>query len=276
MCAFRNAVEVGSDALETDVHLTSDGVVVLSHDATLKRCFGVDKKIADCDWEYISGLRTLREPHEPMPRLLDLVNYLAQPKLAHIWLLLDIKLDNKANEIMRCTAKVFEEVSAPFDTLWEDRVVLGCWAANYIPLCEAYFPGYPVVHIGFSVPYSSQFLAIENIGYIILQETLVSPLGRSFIRDARAAQRPILSWSVNDEKDLDWCVRRELDGVITDNPKKLLELRESSVKSGRPLVWSVRRIASVLRINMMIWVFNFIFGRKYGFGLDQRYTTKSH
>ncbi|KIW36320.1 uncharacterized protein PV06_11418 [Exophiala oligosperma] len=110
----------------------------------------------------------------------------------------------------------------------------------------------------------------------MLQETLVSPLGRSFIRDARAAQRPILSWSVDNEKGLDWCVRRELDGVVTDNPKKLLELRESSVKSGRPLVWSVRRIASLLRINMIIWVFNFIFGRKYGFGLDQRYTTKSH
>lgn len=32
---------------------------------------------------------------------------------------------------MRCTAKVFEEVSAPFDTLWEDRVVLGCWAVCF-------------------------------------------------------------------------------------------------------------------------------------------------
>lgn len=31
MLAFRGAVEVGSHALETDVHLTRDGVVVLSH-----------------------------------------------------------------------------------------------------------------------------------------------------------------------------------------------------------------------------------------------------
>ena len=31
MAAFRGAVEVGSHALETDIHLSKDGVVVLSH-----------------------------------------------------------------------------------------------------------------------------------------------------------------------------------------------------------------------------------------------------
>lgn len=31
MSAFRAAVEVGADALELDLHLTKDGVVVLSH-----------------------------------------------------------------------------------------------------------------------------------------------------------------------------------------------------------------------------------------------------
>jgi len=31
MGAFRGAVEVGADGLETDLHLTRDGVVVLSH-----------------------------------------------------------------------------------------------------------------------------------------------------------------------------------------------------------------------------------------------------
>lgn len=31
MGAFRGAVEVGAEGLETDLHLTKDGVVVLSH-----------------------------------------------------------------------------------------------------------------------------------------------------------------------------------------------------------------------------------------------------
>ena len=31
MKAFQGAVEVGTHALETDIHLTKDGIVVLSH-----------------------------------------------------------------------------------------------------------------------------------------------------------------------------------------------------------------------------------------------------
>ena len=60
-------------------------------DPTLKRCFGQDEKIIDCSWEYISQQRTRAAPHEPMPRLKDLLEFLASPGLEHVWLLLDIK-----------------------------------------------------------------------------------------------------------------------------------------------------------------------------------------
>lgn len=92
MGAFKGAVEVGAEALETDIHLSKDGVVVLSHDKNLKRCFGREEKIIDCDYEFLSKLRTLKEPHEALPRLIDLLEYLAQPGLEDIWVLLDIKV----------------------------------------------------------------------------------------------------------------------------------------------------------------------------------------
>lgn len=92
MGAFAGAVDVGAHAIETDVHITKDDVVVLSHDATLKRCFGMPDKLLDCDWSYVSTLTTLKEPHQRMPRLLDLLEYLAKPENAQIWLLLDIKV----------------------------------------------------------------------------------------------------------------------------------------------------------------------------------------
>lgn len=92
MLAFRAAVEAGAHAIETDLHLSKDGVVVLSHDASLKRCFGEDSKVRDHDWSYLRTLRTLRKPAQPMPRLLDLLEYLNQPGAQHIWLMLDIKV----------------------------------------------------------------------------------------------------------------------------------------------------------------------------------------
>lgn len=52
----------------------------------------MDKKISECSWEYLSQLRTLREPHEALPRLDELLEYLAEPGLEKIWVMLDIKV----------------------------------------------------------------------------------------------------------------------------------------------------------------------------------------
>lgn len=92
MLAFRAAVEAGAHAVETDLHLSKDGVVVLSHDATLKRCFGVDAKVRDCEWVFLSTLRTTQEPAEPMVRLLDLLEYLNEDERVDVGVLLDIKV----------------------------------------------------------------------------------------------------------------------------------------------------------------------------------------
>lgn len=58
----------------------------------MKRCFGRDERIRDCDWKHLSEQRTIREPHEPMPRLKELLAYMTTPGLEHIWLLVDIKV----------------------------------------------------------------------------------------------------------------------------------------------------------------------------------------
>jgi len=66
--------------------------VLTTQDINLKRCFGDEKKIIDCDWDYLKTLRTLKSPHQAMPRLKDLLEYLTTPGLEDIWILLDIKV----------------------------------------------------------------------------------------------------------------------------------------------------------------------------------------
>jgi hypothetical protein len=61
-------------------------------DPSLTRCYGVDKKIIDCDWDYLSTLKSIAPPHDRMPRLQDLLEYIAAPELERIWILLDIKV----------------------------------------------------------------------------------------------------------------------------------------------------------------------------------------
>lgn len=52
--AFRRALELGADVLELDVHPSSDGVFVVSHDPTAERSCGVKRSLAGCAWSEIA------------------------------------------------------------------------------------------------------------------------------------------------------------------------------------------------------------------------------
>lgn len=44
---YQHSIDVGADAIEGNVHATKDGVVVVSHDATVTRCTNGTGKIKD-------------------------------------------------------------------------------------------------------------------------------------------------------------------------------------------------------------------------------------
>ncbi|EXJ77197.1 hypothetical protein A1O3_10355 [Capronia epimyces CBS 606.96] len=266
--AFKAAVEVGTHAIETDIHLSKDHVVVLSHDGDLKRCFGKKEKIIDCNWEYLSSLRTLRAPHEPMPRLRDLLEYIAQPGLEHIWLLLDIKLDTNHDDLMRLIAETLASVD-PGGRAWEERIVLGIWIPKFLPLCRKYLSGFPISHIGFTTGYARQFLKVPNVSFNMLQKVLLGPSGARFMRDVRKAGRPLYVWTVNETNLMKWTIQHNVDGVITDDPKKFKRLcdewneREPEAK----ITWM--QLLSTLWLWALILIFAVPFRRKFPETVEQ-------
>lgn len=56
MPAFEHAVALGFDYLETDVHVSSDGVLVAFHDADLERITGRPGTIADRTWDELQAI----------------------------------------------------------------------------------------------------------------------------------------------------------------------------------------------------------------------------
>ncbi|CAF3568722.1 unnamed protein product [Fusarium graminearum] len=234
MAAFRGAVADGAHAIETDVHLSSDGVA----DPSLKRCFGVDARIAECSWEYLSTLRTVAEPHEPMPRLKDFLEWLTEPESEKIWVVLDIKLNDNPAELIAAIARAFDSVQGPVS--WDQRIVLGCWNASFLQAARSQLPTYPLAHISASLLYSHHFLKIPNLGFNLNQNTLVGPSGKHFLRQLQRTDKLVMTWTVNQPRRMEWCIRQNLghprlpnrnvqgppliDGVITDNPRLYLEV----------------------------------------------------
>lgn len=60
----------------------------------------------------------------------------------------------------------------------------------------------------------------------LLQATLVGPLGARFRREARRRGRRLFVWTVNDEGWMEWCVKKGVDGVITDQVGRYREVRD--------------------------------------------------
>ncbi|KAM0270511.1 hypothetical protein ACHAPA_003364 [Fusarium lateritium] len=240
MAAFRGAIKAGAHAIETDIHLSADGVAVISHDPSLKRCFGVDNRISECSWEHLSTLRTVAEPHEPMPRLKDFLEWLTHPELEKIWVVLDIKLNNDPADLMDAIARALDSVQGPVP--WDQRIVLGCWNASFLQAARSQLPSYPLAHIGISLLYSHHFLRVPNLGFSLNQMTLVGPAGKLFLRELQRTDKLLMTWTVNEPRRMEWCIRQNLghprhhgttsegpaliDGVITDNPRLYREICE--------------------------------------------------
>jgi glycerophosphoryl diester phosphodiesterase len=56
MPAFQEAIRVGADFIEVDVQTTSDGKLVLSHDATVDRCTDGKGRVSEMTFEQIEAL----------------------------------------------------------------------------------------------------------------------------------------------------------------------------------------------------------------------------
>jgi glycerophosphoryl diester phosphodiesterase len=54
--AFEEAIRVGADFIEVDVRTTSDGTLVLSHDATVDRCTNGKGKVSELTFEQVEAL----------------------------------------------------------------------------------------------------------------------------------------------------------------------------------------------------------------------------
>ncbi|KAF6833921.1 glycerophosphoryl diester phosphodiesterase [Colletotrichum plurivorum] len=214
LLAFKAALDAGAQALETDLHLTRDGVVVLSHDGDLKRCFGVEGRIRDFDWEELKGLETVREPRQKMPRLEDLLTLLGEEEWRGAWVFLDVKTDDPAQDLLSRVADTL--ASTPGPVPWNQRVIFGCWNQPYIDTVRSLLPTYPLALISWSPLYARSFLSQPSLSFNMFQKSLVGPLGKKFIRDVHGAERAVFAWTVNDEEWMEWCIKAGVDGVITD------------------------------------------------------------
>lgn len=174
----------------------------------------------------------------------------------------DIRQFNNPTSIVRRTAAVLSSVqpSKP----WNTRLTVGLWSASFLPFSQEYLPDLPIVLISPSIRYARQFLSVPNIAFSVNQKLLMGPLGRGFLDEARARERAVYVWTVNEHNLINWCLRAGVDGIITDAVETCREKAED---------WDGKEQEAIrLGQRVRVWIWSLVFVL-LGWILEWKYLT---
>ncbi|MDT8370165.1 MAG: glycerophosphodiester phosphodiesterase [Longimicrobiales bacterium] len=240
--AFELAIEGwGADLIETDVHLTRDGEVIVLHDATVDRTTDGSGRVAELTWREIreldAGARWVTDDGDRpfagrgvrIPRLDELLERFPHTRLS---------IDAKAPDVVVPLAAVVRRHAA------EHRVVL---AAERHRLRAR-------VSRGWAGPVSAArrdlaaVLLLTRFPWIpvtpridLLQIPLRWPVwGRvrtiftpRLLHEAHRRNLPVHIWTVDDEATMARLLEAGVDGIQTDRPDRLARVLHEW--NGRPL-----------------------------------------
>ncbi len=225
MHAFQGAVDLGYRYIETDVHVTRDGKVVIFHDDELNRLTDASGKLADRDW---NDLRTLDAAHhfDPeggfplrgrgirMPLLEEALTGLPDQLF---------NIDLKQPGIEQAVAAEVTRLGA------EDRVLIGSFFNGRIRRFRRLTAGRVATSAGPAEVVMA--LAAARVGrptqgpadafQVPEKGGPLTVVGERFVTAAHRGGKQVHVWTVNDAETMHRLLDVGVDGIITDRPDVL-------------------------------------------------------
>jgi glycerophosphoryl diester phosphodiesterase len=222
LLAFRNALALGVEFLETDVHLTADGEVVVLHDATLDRTTTGRGAVSSAKLADLAGIRLKAADGgvtgERIPRLAELLDLLA-PSSAQ--LLLEIKVGVARTAYSGMEEKVLGLVRARG---LRDRVFIMAFEEATLARARALDAEIRTVFlVSRGRVQASGVAPREAVRWATAVRATVlgidhRAIDADVVAAARAAGVLVAAWTVNDESDLRRVLGLGVDVVISDRP----------------------------------------------------------
>ncbi len=206
--ALEAAVEELADRVEIDVQETADGLVVLSHDTTLKRTAGVNRKISDFTYEELLELDVgswFSEEYEGtrIPTLEAVMDY-AKGKID-----LNIEIKNLGNQ-SGLPEKVLELVNAHE---MQEQCVITSTNLNYLQRIKQLQPEIKTGYI-LSAAYGDYY-SNESVDFISIRSSFVT---ENMMEKCHEAGKTVHAWTVNSKNEIERMRVLGVDNVITDYP----------------------------------------------------------
>lgn len=219
LLAFLHAASIGVTHLETDVHASSDGVAMISHDPDLRRLTGRDVLVGDLTAAEL--------------RAIDLGHGQNFCSLAEA---LDAFPDAKFNVDVKDKGAVAGTIAAISKAGAIRRVLIGSFSTSRR---RATVKGLPGVATSISMVPALFAVIVAKIGLVGLLRWMVRRVdavqlpSRKFgfaittprtIRRFQAAGVEVHAWTINDPKEMRALLKAGIDGLVTDRSDLAVEL----------------------------------------------------
>ncbi|MCB1003283.1 MAG: glycerophosphodiester phosphodiesterase [Acidimicrobiales bacterium] len=215
--AFAQAVALGYRYVETDAHVTADGVLLAFHDHVLDRVTDRTGVIADLPWSEVRRARV--GGTEPIPRLEELLA---------TWPDLRVNIDPKHDAAVDPLARAIERTGAI------DRVCVGSFSDRRLRrlrvrlgerLCWSHGPrGIARARLA-SLGLPAGPLAAPCVQVPVRQGrvTVVDP---RFVRHLHGRGIQVHVWTIDEEAEMERLLDLGVDGIMTDRPAALRAVLE--------------------------------------------------
>ncbi|MDD3164680.1 MAG: glycerophosphodiester phosphodiesterase family protein [Oscillospiraceae bacterium] len=234
MPAFQAAVDLGADCLELDVRQASDGTLVISHDATLKRTAGVSIGVSSSTYA-------------------ELTQYDVGSSFSSAFSGITIPTLEDVLRLARGRTRLNIELKpSVFDADLEQRVialvrqygmqnfcVLSCMNYDTLKRIKELDSNIKTAYIA-TIAYGN-YASLEAADALSLQATFLTS---SAVSKAHSAGKAVYAWTVNTPAAINEMMELNVDEIITDLPTLAIELRTDYTQRD----WVTTMIQGILAI----------------------------
>jgi len=217
--AFRHAVELGYTYLETDVHATTDGMLVAFHDADLLRTCNRPGRIDALPWREVGSARVAGT--EPIPLMEDLLDEFPAARFN-----IDCKADTGVAPLVRLLRRRPELLDRVLIGGFSDARLRRIRASVGERLCTSFGPQQvAVLTAGGRVP--RWLIGGGQAAQVPTGRGRVRLVTQRFVRRAHAQGLQVHVWTIDDAAEMHALLDLGVDGIMTDRPAVLRDvLRE--------------------------------------------------
>lgn len=209
IASLQHAVSLGCHGSEFDVHMTSDSVLVINHDADFH-----GKHIYNSASSELLQLKLSNGENLP-----TLKAYLEEGlKQNTTKLVLELKPTINKERAIQSARKVYEMVKSMKAQAWVDYI-----SFDY-DICLELLRLDPYARVAYlNGDKSPELLAADKLwGFDYNQSVFIK--NPSWIEQAKKRNLTINSWTVNDSKMLQWFIDQKIDFITTNEPELLLKM----------------------------------------------------